>query len=124
MAKKLQIVIMVITLGIFLMPTGVFAHINFSHQSEENCCSDSTEKTSSDCCKNHKNQDNKKKYCDGTCGNISCHCPPTTTLPINYSIISEETNIVVFVTFKNLWNYSKQQPKSIYFQIWSPPKLS
>ena len=123
MGKNLQIVIMVMTLGIFLMPTSVFAHIDFSHQSEKSCCSNITEHSSSDCCKNHKNQDTKTKDCDGTCGNLSCHCPSTTSLPINYSAVSEETNTVVIVAFKSLWNYAKQQPKPIYFQIWSPPKL-
>lgn len=123
MAKKLQIVIMVITLGIFLVPANVFAHVNFSHQSGKSCCSNSTESTSSECCKSHKDQDNKTKGCDVTCGNLSCHCPSTTIMSVNHPAISEETNTIVIFGFKSLWNYAKQQPKPIYFQIWSPPKL-
>ncbi len=124
MRKKIQIAIMIITLGIFLVPTGVFAYINLSHQSEKNCCPDNPAHSQSDCCKNHKNKDKEEKDCDGTCGNLACHCPSTTTLSINYPVTSEETNAVVLAAFKNLWNYAKQQPKPVYFQIWSPPKLS
>ena len=105
------------------MSTRVFAHIDISHQSE-NCCSVTTEHSHNDCCKSHKKKDKKEKDCDDTCGNFSCHCPTTTSLPINFYITAEELNPIGFNTFKNLWNYAKQQPKPIYFQIWSPPQLS
>jgi len=124
MAKKIQIAIMIITLGIFLVPTSVFAHIDLTHQSEKSCCSDNPETSQSDCCKNHKSKEKQEKDCDGTCGNLACHCPSTTTLPTNYPVTSEETNTVIIAAFKNLWNYTKQHPKPVYFQIWSPPKLS
>lgn len=124
MGKKIQIAIMIIILGIFLVPTSVLAHINLTHQSEKSSCSDNAEPSNSDCCKNHKSKDSEKKDCDGTCGNLSCHCPSTTTLNINYPSVSDETNTVVIAAFKNLWNYTKQQPKPVYFQVWSPPKLS
>ena len=124
MGKKIQIVIIVLTLGIFLVPTSVWAHIDLSHPSEKISCADSAEHSKSDCCKGHKSQDKKEKDCDGTCGSISCHCPSTTILSINYSSTSEASNPVAMAAFKNLWNYAKQQPKPVYFQIWSPPKLS
>ena len=124
MGKKIQIAIMIITLGIFLVPTGVFAHIGLTHQSEKSCCSDNVQPSNSDCCKNHKNKGKEEKDCDGTCGNLACHCPSTTPLPINFSATAEEINPIAFDTFKNLWNYAKQQPKPGYFQIWSPPQLS
>ncbi|MGC1517027.1 MAG: hypothetical protein WA810_15745 [Maribacter sp.] len=124
MGKKIQIAIMIITLGIFLVPTSVFAHIDLSHQSGKSCCSDNGEHSHNECCKKHQNRDNEKKDCNGSCGNLACHCPSATTLPINYPVTSEETNTVVIAAFKNLWNYTKQQPKPVYFQIWSPPKLS
>jgi len=124
MGKKIQIVVMFIALGIFFVPTSVFAHIHLSQGSEKNCCADNTVHSQSDCCKNHKNQEDGNNDCNGTCGNISCNCPSTTTLPINSPTNSEEKNAVVIAAFKNLWNYTKQQPKPFYFQIWSPPKLS
>jgi hypothetical protein len=124
MGKKIQIAIMFITLSIFLVPPRVFAHIDLTHQSEKSCCSNHAEPSHSECCKNHKSKDSEKKDCDGTCGNLSCHCPSTTTLPINYPLVSDETETAVIVAFKNLWNYTKQQPRPVYFQIWSPPKLS
>lgn len=124
MGKKIQIAIMIITLGIFLVPTSVFAHIDLTHQSENSCCSDSAEHSNSDCCKNHKSKDKQEKDCDGSCGNFACHAPSTTTLFINYPSTSEDTNAVAIASFNNLWNYTKKQPRPVYFQIWSPPELS
>ncbi len=124
MAKQFKIVVMFIALGIFLVPTSVIAHIDYSHQSEKNCCSNNTGNSQSDCCKNHKKQEDGNKDCNGTCGNLACHCPSSTPLPINYSSTAEEINSVAFADFKIFWNYAKQQPKPVYFQIWSPPKLS
>ena len=124
MGKKIQIAIMIITLGIFLVPTSVFAHIDLTHQSAKSCCSDNAEHSNSDCCKNHKNKDKEEKDCDGTCGNLACHFPSTTPLPINFSATADEINPISVDTFKNLWNYAKQQSKPGYFQIWSPPQLS
>lgn len=124
MGKKIQIAIMIITLGIFLVPTSVFSLINLSQQSEKNCCSDTMQQSQIECCKNHKKQEEGNKDCNETCGNLSCQCPTTTTFHVNNLTFSEETNEVAIATFKNLWNYTKQQPKTVYFQIWSPPKLS
>lgn len=124
MGKKIQIAIMIITLGIFLVPTSVLAHINLTHQSEKSSCSDYAEPSNKDCCKNHKRKNKEEKDCDGTCADLSCHCPSTTTLPINYPSVSEETNTVVLAAFNNVWNYTQQQPRPVYFQVWSPPKLS
>jgi len=124
MGKKIQIVVMFIALGIFLVPSSIFAHTNFFHRSEKNCCSDNMEHSRSDCCKNHKKQKDGNKDCNGTCGNLSSHDPSITTFHINSSTTSEEKSAVVSAAFKILWNYTKQQPKPVYFQIWSPPKLS
>lgn len=124
MGKKIKIAIMIITLGIFIVPTSVFAHIDLSYESEKSCCSDNPEQSKNDCCKNHKSKDKEEKDCNGTCGNLSCHCPSTTVLPVNYPATSEKTNPIITATIKNLWNYAKQQSKVVYFQIWSPPKLS
>jgi hypothetical protein len=106
------------------VPTSVFAHIDLSHQSEKSCCSNNPEQSKSDCCKNHKSKDKEEKDCDGTCGNLTCHCPSTTVLPVFYSATSEKINTIVIAVFKNHWDYAKQQPKPVYFQIWSPPKLA
>ncbi|MCM4154390.1 hypothetical protein [Gramella sp. AN32] len=124
MGKVFQIVILVITLGIFLVPTSVLAHIDLSHKSEKNCCSGNVEHAQDDCCKNHKTPDNEENDCNGTCGNLACHCPSTINLPVNYSTTSEETIAGVISFYNDHWNYTKQQPKPFYFQIWTPPKLS
>ena len=124
MAKQVRILVMFITLGIFLVSTSVFADIDLTHQSGNSCCSDNVEPANSDCCKNHKSKDKEEKDCDGTCGNLACHCPSTTPLPVNFYATAEEIKHIAFDAFKNLWNYAKQQPKPVYFQIWSPPQLS
>ncbi len=72
MGKKIQIAIMIIILGIFLVPTSVLAHINLTHQSEKSSCSDNAEPSNSDCCKNHKSKDSEKKDCDGRDYLIKC----------------------------------------------------
>lgn len=123
MGKKIKIAIMIITLGIFIVPTSVFAHIDLSHQSEKSCCSDGPEQSKNDCCKNHKSKHKEEKDCDGTCLNLFCHCPSTTVLFGYSNEDSEKANTFIIAAFKNHWTYEKQQPKPVYFQIWTPPKI-
>ena len=106
------------------MPKSVFSHITHSQQLEKTNCLDTTFQSHNECCKDHKKQEDDTNDCNGICGSFACHCPSTTTLPINYLVTSVVTTPAVVIAFQNLCNYTKQQPKPVYFQIWSPPKLS
>ena len=123
MIKRLHILILILTLGYFLLPTLSYA---CSTKTEKSCCN--TETTykieKKDCC-NDKNSKDKDNGCEGKCGHPNC----TSSTSINFSLIS---TFDIDFNFFNL-NFSSEKQKfynsktfisSGFFSVWLIPKIS
>ncbi|SDB29542.1 hypothetical protein SAMN03097699_0562 [Flavobacteriaceae bacterium MAR_2010_188] len=124
MGKQIHIAIMTMVLGMFLMPSGIFAHTGLSYKSEKNCHAINLNQSPSDCCNNHNNREAQHNDYNGTCGNPACHCPSSITFHINNPASTEVPKAVDLTTFTKLWNYTHQHPSPVYLQIWSPLQIS
>lgn len=121
MDKKFHILIIILILGFFLLPTLSYA---CETKSEKSCCkkeiSSKTEKK--DCC-NGKHSKDRDSSCGGKCGHSNC-----TTRTVNLSLIS-----FIEIEFKNnTFDFSAKKPKfyhsetfisSWFSSVWLPPKI-
>jgi hypothetical protein len=139
MTKKFHIqttfrLFIILTLGIFLTPTQSYACGTHSAKAEKSCeespcCkkekSNKTEKK--DCCKKSKSQtkqSEKKKDCEGKCGENSCHCP-TFNFAFTLPFVAELTNNNFEIFGKKQKFYDKKAHLSSGFvSIWTPPNIS
>ncbi len=121
--KKIQI-ILIITLGIFLMPSNGFACGRNKIKTEKTCCkketASKTEKKS--CC---DKSDNCKKECRGKCGHFAC----TAVSILQFSIINTfdidfKNNNFSFSVEKLRFYQSETFVSSGFYSIWSIPKIS
>lgn len=123
MIKQLHIVIIMLTLGLFLMPTLSYA---CGSNTEKSCCT--KEKTykaeKKDCCSGSNSKD-KDNSCGGKCGHPNC----TNSTSINFSLIS--TFEIDFTIFN--FNFSSEKQKfynsktfisSGFSSVWLIPKIS
>lgn len=122
MKKRLHILIIVLTLGFFFLPTSTYA---CGTKSEKSCCkkeiANKTEKK--DCC-NNKDSKDKDNSCKGKCGHSNC-----TTSTVNCSIIS----FFEIDYENNNFDFSNEKPKFYHFKtfissgftsVWHPPKIN
>lgn len=121
MKKQLHIVIIILAIGFFLLPTSTYA---CGTKTEKSCCKKETsiKKEKKDCCNNKHSKDNDKS-CGGKCGHSNC-----TTSTANFSIISYHE-----IEFKNnSFDFSFEKPKfyhsktfisSGFYSIWLIPKI-
>lgn len=121
MKKQLRTIIIILTLGFFMLPTLSYA---CGTKSESGCCKkETTSKTEKkDCCKNKQSKD-KDNSCGGKCGHSNC-----TSSSVNLSIIS-----LYEIEFKNnIFDFSIEKPKfyhsetfisSGFTSVWLPPKI-
>lgn len=124
MTKKFHILILIITIGFFLMPALASA---CEMKSERPCCSKevSVNKEKKECCKAHKQASNKeqKGACNGKCGHSNC-----TTSSVQYSLAFFEILIQNnnFDFSENQHNYfnSEANLSSGFYSIWLIPKIS
>lgn len=121
--KKIQL-ILIITLGIFLMPSNGFACGRNKIKTEKTCCkketASKTEKKS--CC---DKSDNCKKECRGKCGHFTC----TAVSILQFSIINTfdidfKNNNFSFSTKKLKFYQSETFVSSSFYSIWIIPKIS
>ena len=84
------------------------------------CCKSTGTKTS--CC-GERTQDDGENSGDRNCGAPACHCPSITMVSLG-SVTGENGNShFIFSSRKSAWKFNEQLPASVYFPIWSPPKL-
>lgn len=123
MKKRAHIIIIILTLGIYIVPTLSYA---CGTKTEKSCCkketSSKTEKK--DCCKNKqsKEQDNG---CGGKCGHSNC--TNTTTVSLNFISFNEiefENNNFDFLTQNQNFNNPKTHISSGFSSLWLIPKIS
>ncbi len=122
MNKRLHMLIIILTLGYFLLPTMSYA---CGTKSEKSCCkkeiSSKTEKK--DCCKNKQSKD-QDNSCGGKCGHSNC----TASTSVNFSIISFyeiefNNNNFDFSTEKQKFYHSETFISSGFTSVWLPPKI-
>ncbi len=125
---KFQIVI--VLLFLFVFQTNVASALRNISQSPKaavsqnihshGCCKSSNTKF---CCA-ESTQDDGKNSGNHSCGSPACHCPSITMVSIVSPIRENKNDHLFFLSKKNTWQFEEQYPKSVYFPIWSPPKLS
>ncbi|MDD5151186.1 MAG: hypothetical protein PHC28_12050 [Flavobacterium sp.] len=124
MTKKFHIILLIVVLGIFLIPTSTFACGTNSEKTEKCCCAkENSKENNKDCCKKHKqNKEKNEKSCDGKCKNSNC-----TTTSVHYSVvffggINFKSNFVYSVKKQKFHNL-KTNLSSGFSSIWLIPKI-
>jgi hypothetical protein len=121
MKKWLRIIIIILTIGFFTLPTSSYA---CGTTTEKSCCKKETLSKSGKkecCCDKHSK--NKKAPCDGKCGHSNC-----TTSSINLGIlafyaIEIKNNHFDFSSEKQNFYYSKINISAGFYSIWLIPKI-
>lgn len=117
MAKKIQILIMLFCLGIFIFPKQ-----SFIVNSEKSCC-----KTEKKCCgktekKSCHNEKNQKNSCEGNCSNChSCSFTIVFNIANQCSYALEDNHNLNLKKVENL--YLQPYLSSLFISIWQPPKI-
>ncbi len=122
MLKRLHILIIILTIGFFLLPTLSYS---CGTKTEKKCCKKEIYSTieKKDCCENINSKD-KDNSCGGKCGHSNC----TTSTSINLGIISTydinfKNNSFDFSIEKLKFNHSKTFISSGFTSIWLIPKI-
>ncbi len=121
MAKRLQILLMVFCLGIFIFPKQTISTEN----TEMSCCK--IEKTTKDCCGKSKksapcnDSKNKSHSCDGNCNN--CSSCSFTVVFIGVNVNVAESNVPQIISNKVEKLYLQPNFSKLYKAIWQPPKI-
>ena len=122
MLRKLQLIVMIFCLGIF-----VFPNQNFNVQlAQSSCCKE--QKDNSDCC---KKQEKKSESCHhdskkGQDCKDNCTTCKTCSSGFVFSVVLNELdNKLKTPAFliSNSFSYYSQSPLTRSFNIWQPPKL-
>jgi len=127
MTKRFHIVLLIVTIGFFLIPTLTYS---CEMKSKKSCCnkemsSSNTEKM--DCCKNMNHSKSKDKDheggCNGKCGHSNC-----TTSSVQFSVaffeIKFKNNSFDFSEKKQNYFNSETNLSSGFHSIWLIPKIS
>lgn len=118
MVKKIQILMMIFCLGIFIFPKQNFISTSETFdccKTEKNCCGKSEKKS----CHNKKND---KKSCEGNCAN--CHsCCSTVVINLDNKTIFENIFNQKFTSKKVESFYLQPHLSSLFISIWQPPKI-
>ena len=118
MAKKIQILMMIFCLGIFIYPKQNFISTSETSdccKTEKNCCGKSEKKS----CHSKKND---KKSCEGNCAN--CHsCCSTLVFNLENKTILDFDKNQKFTSKKVESFYLQPHFSSLFVSIWQPPKI-
>ena len=122
MKKRLRIIIIILTLGFFMLPTLSYA---CGTKTEKSCCKkETTSKTEKKDCCNGKQSKDKDNSCGGKCGHSNC----TSSSTVNFSMISTyeinfKNNSFDFSEEKSKFYHSKTCISSGFYSIWLIPKI-
>ena len=122
MKKRLHIIIIILTLGFFILPTLSYA---CGTKTEKSCCKkETTSKTEKKDCCNGKQSKDKDNSCGGKCGHSNC----TSSSTVNFSIISTyeinfKNNSFDFYSEKSKFYSSKTCISAGFTSIWLIPKI-
>ncbi|WP_125201743.1 hypothetical protein [Chryseobacterium sp. SC28] len=122
MLRKLQLLLMIFCLGIFIFPNQNFA----TAVSENSCCEAQTQ--SSDCCKKEEKKSNscdhdskKDKNCKDNCSSCKI-CNAGFVFSVILNSLDNALNAPIF-EISNPFSYNPRTPLERSFNIWQPPKL-
>ena len=122
MAKKVQLILMIFCLGIFVVPKQIF----FAENNEMSCCN--KENPTKSCCDKEKSspcKDSKNKHhsCDGNCTNCVFCSTSIVFLGVEFQ------NLLEKISQKHISNkvenfYLQPSLSQLPKKIWQPPKIS
>lgn len=124
MRKKIQIFVMILALGTFILPTQNF----FAQTSTMECCSpqkpDSNSchnerKENSDCSKNHQKHEGCKDNCCTNCN--GCH---SFFVPMFVPLENQKNNSEFNIGSNAGYNYRNPHFSTLLQEIWQPPKIA
>lgn len=118
MAKKLQILLMIFCLGIFIFPKQAF----LMQRTEMNCCQ--KEQPSKECCSKDAAPKEKKQdrhSCEGNCAKCSGCSVSVVFLSVSMPSLQEKKSSVI--TQKVEKAYLQPSLSIPYQSIWQPPKI-
>ncbi len=119
--KKFQI-ILILTLGVFLIPGNAYACGKKIIKMEKSCCKkETTSKTGGKSCCDEK--DNSKKECGGKCGHSNC---TTTTIQFSLAAFNEiefKSNCFDFSAEKKRYYHNETNLSSGFHSLWLIPKI-
>ena len=123
MIKRIHIVIIILTLGFFLLPT--LSHACGTKTGKSCCAKEKTSKIEKKDCCNSSNSKDKDNGCEGKCGHPNC----TSSTSINFSLISTfEIDFTIFnfnfLSEKQKFYNSKTFISSGFSSVWLIPKIS
>jgi len=126
MTNKVHILLLIATIGFFLIPSLSYS---CEMKSKKSCCNKemSSSKEKMDCCKNSNHSKGQEKDheggCNGKCGHSNC-----TTSSVQFSIAFFEmqfkSNNFVFLEKKQNYFNSETNLSSGFYSIWLIPKIS
>ena len=127
MSKKIHILFFLLTLGLFLLPSSIFAcGNNTAKTSCEKKVTSKERKSASDqnCCNNDNDTHKEQHGCNGKCGHSSC-----TTSVLHFSLLSTNefefhNNTFNFSVESSVPYYKNLSVSDGYSSIWSPPKIN
>jgi hypothetical protein len=122
MAKKNYILLLIFTIGFFMVPNMSYACEIKIDKVENSCGSkEKTDKnTNKDCCINHKTMNDD---CNSNCNHHSCSCP-TVHYSFNLPFSSGIRIKTIFAENKKLKFYHNETfLSSGFYSIWKPPNI-
>ena len=127
MKNKFHIVLLIVTIGFFLMPVLAYS---CEIKSNKSCCNkemSSAEAEKMDCCKNtndskNKNQDHEGG-CNGKCGHSNCVTTSMHFSVVFFEIQFKNNNFAFSEKEQNYFN-SKINLSSGFYSLWLIPKIS
>jgi hypothetical protein len=119
--KKFHILVIILILGFFLVPSFTYACETKSVKMEKSCCKkDQLNNTNKkDCCK--KKQSKNTNDCNGQCGDKNCISYATHYPLIPNSDIELSNNKRYFITDILQFHYNETYLSTDYYSIWRPP---
>ncbi|MFH6958591.1 hypothetical protein ACHRV1_14415 [Flavobacterium aquidurense] len=118
-------IILIVTLGLFLVPTATFACGNLSKKAS---CTKETSKThNEDCCSEEGGHSKKEKHdgCGHKCGHASCGCASVCNGGISFlSELEFKNNTLSLFSQKQKFYNSETSILTGFYSIWLIPKIS
>ena len=124
MTKKFHIVLILVTLGFFLIPSATYACGTNSIKTEKSCCNSTSKGDKKSCCKNYEQKSNNhEKGCGGKCGHSNC---TISSVHFNVAFFEIKFNNTSLYSLEKIQNYfnSEANLSSGFSSLWLIPKIS
>ena len=121
MTNKLHLYIIILTLGLFLLPSLTYA---CGTQSKKECCKkETTSKQEHKACSEESHFADKNSGCDGKCGHSNC---TTTSVLVSLALFNDNEFAYTFFNYSNdkqKFYSSKTFISSGFTSLWLIPKI-